>query len=284
MQELSGKVAVVTGAASGMGRAFAQRFAEEGMKVVLADIEAGALDTAVQELRRQEHDVIGVRTDVTKADSVRDLALEALSAFGKVHIVSNNAGVDGYLEGPIWEATERDWAWTFGVNFWGAVNGIRAFLPILLAQGEDAHVVNTCSATSIVTATNMYGISKHAVLALSEVLYGQLRQMDAHIGVTALMPGIIRTRLFEGWRNRPEELRNEDQPDGSKAGRALRQSMHERLNSTGMEPAVVADILVDAIRNDIFYLVTDHDWDERIAARAGAIMNRTNPVVTPAPR
>ena len=276
MRELAGKVAVVTGAASGMGRSFAQRFAEEGMKVVLADIEEPALDAAVQEMRRAEHEVIGVRTDVTKFEEVQALARQALDAYGKVHVVCNNAGVEGYLEGPIWEATERDWAWTFGVNFWGAVHGLRTFVPLLLAQDEEAHIVNTCSATSIVMPSNMYGVSKHAVLALSEVVYGQLKQRDAKVGITALCPGIIRTRLFEGWRNRPLELRNETEPDGSQAGRELRRTMHERLNSTGMQPAVVADLVVDAIRNDVFYLITDHDWDERIKARADAIMNRTN--------
>jgi NAD(P)-dependent dehydrogenase (short-subunit alcohol dehydrogenase family) len=277
MQELSGNVAVVTGAASGMGRAFAQRFAEEGMKVVLADIEAPALDAAVREMRQAEHDVIAIRTDVTKLADVQALARQALDAFGKVHVVCNNAGVEGYLEGPIWEATDRDWAWTFGVNFWGVVHGVRTFLPILLEQGEEAHVVNTCSATSIVMPGNMYGISKHAVLALSEVVCGQLRQRDAKVGITALCPGIIRTRLFEGWRNRPVELRNEDEPEGTKAGRELRRTMHERLNTTGMEPSTVAGLLIEAIRNNVFYLVTDHDWDERIKARADAIMNRTNP-------
>src|SRR5262249_6101670 len=139
MKDFAGKTAVVTGAASGMGRAFAERFAREGMKVVLADVEAPALDTAVAQLREGGFNVIGVQTDVRDFDAVQALADKAVETYGKVHVVCNNAGVEGYLEGPIWEATAKDWQWTLGVNFLGVVNGVRAFMPLLLSHGEEAH-------------------------------------------------------------------------------------------------------------------------------------------------
>jgi len=276
MQTFTNKTAVVTGAASGMGRAFAQRFAHEGMKVVLADVEQPALDAAVNELRAQGFDVIGVPTDVRHLDAVEHLARRTLDAFGAVHIVCNNAGVEGYLEGAIWEATEKDWQWTFGVNFWGIVNGVRTFVPILLEQDEDAHVVNTCSATALVTANSMYGITKHASLALSETLYSQLKQRGAKIGITALCPGVVNTRLFEGRRNRPAELRNETEALRPDEAERMRRGWFERA-AQSTPPAAVADQLIDAIRKDQFYVTTDHEWDERMRARAEAILNRTNP-------
>ena len=216
MQEFAGKVAVVTGAASGMGRAFAERFGREGMQVVLADVEQAALEQAVEELRGQGLAVIGVQTDVMQPQAVDELARQTLERFGKVHLVCNNAGVEGYLEGAIWEATPRDWQWTFGVNFWGVVHGVQTFMPIMLAQAEQGWMVNTASAIALVRGGNMYGITKHAVRALSETMDAQLKQRNANVGVSVLCPGVVNTRLFEGWRNRPAELRNE-QPVASEA-------------------------------------------------------------------
>jgi len=163
MHEFQGKVAVVTGAASGMGRAFAERFAREGMQVVLADIEQGALDEAVADLSGVGYEVLGVRTDVMRLEDVEALARRTLDAYGAVHVVCNNAGVEGYLDGALWEASPKDWEWTVGVNFWGVVNGVRAFLPLMLAQDQEGHMVNTASATGLVRASNMYAITKHAV-------------------------------------------------------------------------------------------------------------------------
>src|SRR5215471_12904948 len=227
LREFSGGVAVVTGAASGMGRAFTQRFAEEGMRVVLADVEREPLDRAVGELRAAGFEAVGVPTDVSSRPAVERLASEALAAFGAVHLVVNNAGVEGYLDGAIWEATEKDWRWTMGVNFWGVVHGVETFLPILLAQEVEGHVVNTASMTAVVSGRNMYSVTKQAVLALTETVHAQLVELDAKVGVSALCPGIIATRLFQGSRNRPEELRNEGEPGGTEQGRELRRAMHE---------------------------------------------------------
>ena len=271
MDQFGGRVAVITGAGSGMGRAFASRFAAEGMKIVAADIQQDALDEVVAELTAAGQEVIGIRTDVSDPDSVRRLADAARNRFGAVHLLCNNAGVEGYLDGAIWEATDRDWSWTVNVNFWSVVHGIRAFVPLMLAQGEPAHIVNTCSMTAVTSAANMYGITKHGVLALSEVLYADLRSRNAPIGVTALCPGTVATNLFLGSRNRPSGLRNEQETPGAKAGRELRERMHATL-AASMPPAEVADKLVDAIRRGALYLLTDHEWDERVQQRHDAIM------------
>jgi NAD(P)-dependent dehydrogenase (short-subunit alcohol dehydrogenase family) len=271
MRDLTGKVAVVTGAASGMGRAFAERFAAEGMRVVLADVEREPLDRAVSELRGSGHDVLGVATDVTSREAVERLAGAALDAYGQVHLVANNAGVEGYLDGPLWEATERDWRWTMGVNFWGVVHGVQTFLPIMLGQDGEGHMVNTASMTAVVRGRNMYAVSKHAVLALTETLHAQLQERGARVGVSALCPGIIATRLFQGSRNRPDELRNEREPAGAAEGRELRRTMHERLQG-GMPPAEVAAILVEGIREGRLYILTDHDWDDRIRERTDDVL------------
>jgi NAD(P)-dependent dehydrogenase (short-subunit alcohol dehydrogenase family) len=273
MDEFSGRVAVVTGAGSGMGRAFALGLAAEGMKIVAADIQDDALAATVASLSGDGHDVLGVPTDVSEPDSVRRLADAAFDRFGGVHILCNNAGVEGYLDGPIWAATPKDWEWTVGVNFWSVVHGVRAFLPRMLAAGEPGHVVNTCSMTSVVAAGNMYAITKHAVLALTEVLAADLAKRDAPVGVTALCPGIIATNLFRGSRNRPASLR-EDGPVADRdpgAGLVLRERMHATL-ATGTPPAQVAALVVDAIRTGARYLLTDHEWDDRIIARHESIL------------
>jgi NAD(P)-dependent dehydrogenase (short-subunit alcohol dehydrogenase family) len=280
VDELGGRVAVVTGAGSGMGRAFALRLAAEGMKVVAADVQDDALAATVASLEGGGHDVLGVRVDVADPDSIRRLADAAYESFGAVHVLCNNAGVEGYLDGPIWAATPKDWEWTVGVNFWSVVHGVREFVPRMLASGERGHVVNTCSMTSVVSAGNLYAITKHAVLALTEVLAADLAKRGAPIGVTALCPGIIATNLFRGSRNRPRALREGDSDDAGgrlpddrdpRAGLELRERMHATL-AVGMPPAQVAALVVDAIRAGAPYLLTDHNWDDRIIQRHQAIL------------
>lgn len=279
LTEFAKRVGVVTGGASGMGRAFAERFALLGMRVVLADIEEPALSRSVGELRSLGLDVMGVVTDVSSRESVEALARKTLEAHGKVHLVCNNAGVEGYLDGPIWEATDKDWAWTFGVNFWGVVHGMRTFLPLMLSQGEEGWIVNTASATGLVRASNMYGVTKHAVVALSEVVYSELRQRAARVGISVLCPGVVRTRIFEGSRNRPAALLNEVPTSGVLEGQRLRERMIERT-AEALPPMEVAEMLVRAIRDEQFYVLTDRDWDNRIESRHASIMRRGNPDLT----
>src|SRR5439155_2426765 len=217
------------------------------------------LERAVAELRDRGYDVVGVETDVAKTEAVQGLADRTLAEYGKVHILCNNAGVEGYLRGPLWEATDKDWQWTFGVDFWSVVNGVRTFLPLMLAQGEEGHIVNTASATGLVMPTNMYGIAKHAVVALSEVLYTQLKQADARVGISVLCPGMVNTRLFFGSRNRPPELQNEGEEPPARPYRDL---------SDAMPAPAVAGIVLEAIRENQFYILTNHEWDDRMRTRS----------------
>jgi NAD(P)-dependent dehydrogenase (short-subunit alcohol dehydrogenase family) len=276
MEDFAGKTAVITGAGSGMGKAFALRWAAEGMNVVLGDIQQDALDATVAEISAAGGSVAGLRTDVSSRHDIEALADMAEAAFGAVHLVHNNAGVEGYLDGPIWAATDLDWEWTVGVNFWSVVHGVRTFVPRMLARGQDGHIVNTCSMTSVTPATNMYGITKHATIALTEVLWSDLRRMAAPIGVTALCPGTIATNLFYGSRNRPPSL-TEEGGGISAEGRELRDRMHLVL-AAGMPPAEVAAKVVDTVRGSGHrqdagpYLLTDHDWDDQVIARHEAII------------
>src|ERR1700749_500478 len=232
-----------------MGKAFALRWGAEGMNVVIGDIQEDALAATVAELEAGGVPVLGLRTDVSRLEDIQGLADAAEQRFGKIHLVNNNAGVEGYLDGPIWEATAKDWDWTLSVNLMSVIYGIRTFVPRMLAHGEDGHVVNTCSMTSVIAAGNMYGICKHAILAMTE--------------------GIIAPNLFHGSRNRPAALANED--GMSSSGASLRDHMHSVL-SKGMPPSEVADKVVTAVREKKLYLLTDHEWDSRIVARHEAIM------------
>jgi NAD(P)-dependent dehydrogenase (short-subunit alcohol dehydrogenase family) len=269
VKEFAGKTAVVTGAGSGMGKAFAKRWGAEGMNVVIGDIQTDALDATVAELEADGVPVLGLRTDVSKLSDIEALADAAEERFGKIHLVNNNAGVEGYLDGPIWQATAKDWDWTLSVNLMSVIYGIRTFVPRMLAHGEDGHVVNTCSMTSVIAATNMYGICKHAILAMTEVLAADLAAAGANIGATGLCPGIIATNLFHGSRNRPSALTNEG--GMSTSGSELRDKMHATL-SKGMPPSEVADLLVTAVKENKLYLLTDHEWDTRVIARHEAIL------------
>jgi NAD(P)-dependent dehydrogenase (short-subunit alcohol dehydrogenase family) len=276
MEEFAGKVAVVTGAASGIGYAMAERFAREGMKVVLADVEKPALDAAVEKLRRHQHDVLGVVTDVSRAESVEELARKTLDAYGKVHVLCNNAGVSGGNGGHraiIWEASLQDWQWITGVNYFGVAHGIRVFVPIMLKQAEEGHVVNTSSQAGLAPAMGVYGATKHAVVSMSESLFRDFRRCNAKLGVTCLCPTVVATNLPYASRNRPPEMRNLDEQE-------MTPETKERVRTllaAALYPSVVADMVIHAIKVNQLYLITGETaYHDMIRDRMEAILNRRN--------
>ena len=253
MQELAGKVAVVTGAASGIGLAMVEAFAAEGMKVVLADIEVEPLEDATAKLAAGGADVLAVPTDVRDAAAVEALAASAVDTFGAAHVVCNNAGV--VVGGLAWEVSAELFRWVVEVNLLGVAHGIQAFVPRMLEQGE-GHVVNTASAAGLITGPGMasYFATKHGVVALTEALANDLH-MNGHrsIGTSVLCPEFVRTRIHEAERNLPPEVAPAPADDEESAGgRALFASM---VVETGIEPAVVAELVVDAVKTDRFYVL-----------------------------
>ena len=280
MREFEGKTAVVTGAASGMGRAFAERFARAGMHVVLADIEEEALKTAVRELEQEEHRVIGVVTNTMSRDSMQALARRAIDEFGKVHIVCNNAGVtsrgDAGAAGRrgVWEIPQRDWDWLVGVNFWGVLYGLQVFIPHMLEHGEEGHIVNTASLAGLIPGGGAYGVTKHGVLALSEGLYRDLKARDAKIGASVLCPGFVNTGIFKAERNRPEEFAS-GLPESNAGARANIDSVLQHAK----QPAEIAEIVFEAIQSDRFYILPHPAWDEIVRSRVEHVLAREAPLV-----
>jgi NAD(P)-dependent dehydrogenase (short-subunit alcohol dehydrogenase family) len=274
MNDLQGKVAVITGGASGIGRAVADQAAAEGMKIVLGDIEEGPLKEAVNELTGQGAEALGVVTDVADAASVRALRDQALDRFGAVHLVHNNAGIG--LGGPIWEVSEEDWRWILGVNLWGVINGVATFVPTLIEQGE-GHVVNTASVAGLIAAPFLgpYNATKQAVVAISETLFKDLQAVGAPIGVSVLCPGFVRTRIAESERNRPHWA-----PDRDVAGAAELRGAVQSMVDGGIAPSTVAERVIDAVRTDTFYILTHPELDGAITTRFDDIMLRRPPSPT----
>jgi NAD(P)-dependent dehydrogenase (short-subunit alcohol dehydrogenase family) len=263
LHELRDRIAVVTGAASGIGRALADAFAARGMKVVLCDIEAKALALAVDEVGKSGADVLGVRADVSRAEDVEILARKTLDEFGAAHVICNNAGV-GSAPRPAWESSAAEWEWTLGVNLMGVVHGTNTFLPILLQQEEPGHIVNTASIAGLITGWGNapHSAASHAVVAFSESLYADLRARDAAIGVSVLCPAFVHTNLDESERNAPADLRGRSSGREAPAGAWLRKQLEQ-----GMPPERVADAALDAIESDRFYVLTHPEWLELVTER-----------------
>ena len=275
MKDFQDKVAVVTGAASGIGRAIAERSAREGMKVVLADIEEAALAQAESELKAAGAAVLAVRTDVSQRGDVERLARQALDAFGQVHLLVNNAGVGA--GGTAWEATWNDWEWVIGVNLWGVIHGVKVFTPLLLAQNTECHIVNTSSAAGLIVGGGSapYAATKHAVVALSESLYLALEQRKSLVKVSVLCPGLTRTNIANAERNRPAALRNDPvaMTPEMQAGLAA----FKAAIAASMPPAEVADAVFDGVRQERFYILPQPAWTEAIHLRTDKLLRLENP-------
>ena len=277
MNEFQGKVAVITGAASGIGRAIADRCAKEGIKIVLADVEREPLERAAIELEDLGAAVLAVRTDVSDHDQIDALLQATLHKFGSVHLLFNNAGV--VVGGALWEQSLEDWQWILGVNLWGVIHGIRAFVPIMLKQDTECHIVNTASGAGLRSAPGVgsYKVTKHGVVSMSETLYHELSGINSKIRVSVLCPGATDTNIMTGARNRSEELQN--QPSQDSLG-PWHQSQWERLGSaldSGMPAGEVADEVFKAIMNESFYIVTPPSGLEAVRLRMNEILEQRNP-------
>jgi len=280
MKDFQDKVAVVTGAASGIGHALAEKSAQEGMKVVLADVEERALKQAEEELKASGADVLAVQTDVSKAADVETLAKQAFATYGGVHLLFNNAGVVAGTT--LWESSLADWQWVLGVNLWGVIHGVHYFVPRMLEQDTEGHIVNTASLAGLVSGPGgIYSVSKHGVVALSETLYHELALRGAKIKVSVLCPGFVNTRIIDAARNRPAELQNEPaERNASPQEETMLQFMRQAIQA-GMPPPQVADIVFKAIRDETFYILPHPEYKEAIRARMEDILQERNPTVVP---
>lgn len=277
MDDFKGKTAVITGGASGIGLALAERFGREGCRLLLGDIDGGALDAAVAQLAQAGIEAHGHVTDVADHAAVQSLADRAAGLYGKVHLLFNNAGVS--ITGPTWELTHDDWRWVWGVNVWGVVNGIKAFLPRMMAHGEPGHVINTGSLTSFSGNGSHapYCSSKAAVLGLSQSLYSEMKAMMTGIGVSILCPGIAATRIHQSWRSRPPtDAAWSDREFADEEFRAASASMHGQ----GIAPALIAESTFEAVRDDRFYVFTGEMWPDFLAGTIGRALRAENPFVT----
>ncbi len=274
MKEFRDKVAVVTGAASGIGQALARRFAQAGMKLVLADVEGPALEQAAREIEASGTTVLAMRTDVSKAADVERLAHATLEKFGAVHVVCNNAGV--VTSAPAWMNTVADWEWVLGVNLWGVIHGVRVFTPILLAQGVEGHIVNTASMAGMIAGPGMstYNVSKFGVVALSETLHQELLLLGAPVRVSVLCPGFVNTRIADAARNRPTELAG---TAPKLPGAEEMEQMGRQLLAAGSPPSLVADVVFDAIRAERLHIFPHPEWKKYIRTRMEDIIEERNP-------
>ncbi len=279
MQELKGKVAVITGAAEGIGKAIAVAAAAEGMRLVLADISDTLLNNTVQELRQTGAEVIGVVTDVAKESDIQTLADQAYAQFGHVHLLVNNAGVA--FAKSAWETTAKDWEWIMGINLYGITHALRIFIPRMLASDEVAHIVNTASVAGLIAepALAAYNVSKFGVVALSESLHHDLSLRKSKIGVSVLCPSWVKTRIIDAERNRKMEDRIQaDQLEklSQKTGTAINKAVE-----AGISPQQVASDVIAAVKANTFYILTHPETKAAVAIRSEDILQGRPPTLLP---
>lgn len=279
MVDFKGKVAVITGAASGIGKSLAERAAREGMKVVLAGINERNLENTEKELRAIGATTLSVRTDVSKRSDIDALARRTVDAFSAVHLLFNNAGIVG---GRISECAIADWEWIIGVNLWGVIYGVNAFLPLMKSQDDDCHIVNIASTLGLVASgsTGSYCVTKYAVVALSEALFRELARARSKVTVSVVCPAYVRTRILDSERNRPG--RGSDDSKGRVAEAdmdAFYSSIPSKMNSDVLSPEVVADAAFEAIRRKRLYVLTHPESKQWIRSRMEDILNDRNPTI-----
>ncbi len=277
MRELTGRTAVITGAASGIGWALARRFAAAGMRIVMADVDPSALDEAATRLRSDGHEVTPVVCDVSQRDEVERLRDAALAAHGAVHLLCNNAGVGG--GGAVVGGDRATWEWVIEVDLWGVIHGCQVFGPVMVDRGEPAHIVNTASMAGLLPFPGMgaYCVAKFGVVALSETLWYEQRAAGSPLGVSVLAPGFVRTRIHESERVRPERHpRPELDPETEALQEAGSQILRELVEG-GIDPDLVADAVHDAVIADRFWVLTHPELLDRVAERTRSVLEGTDP-------
>jgi NAD(P)-dependent dehydrogenase (short-subunit alcohol dehydrogenase family) len=275
MRELAGKVAVITGAAGGIGLALSRRLGADGMRVMMADSDEAALTAAAAGLAAEGVEAATAVTDVSDPDSVDALALATLGRFGAVHLVCNNAGVS--RGGPSWEIPLATWQWTVGVNLFGIVHGIRSFVPHLIAQRE-GHVVNTASVAGLIAPPwgGPYNATKHAAVAISESLYHELAAAGSPVGVSVLCPGPVRTRIHDSYRNWPARYGARPDAADPPAIAEWRQATAAMVE-TGLDPEVIATAVRDAVVGDRFWILTHPEYGDAFLRRYRGMVKGRNP-------
>jgi len=277
MKDFQDKVAVVTGAASGIGRALAEKSAQEGMKVVLADVEESALKQAEEELKASGAQVLAVRTDVSQADEVEVLAQKTFDTYGAVHLLFNNAGVAAGTT--VWESSLADWQWVLGVNLWGVIHGIHFFVPRMLAQDTEGHIVNTASSAGLISHSGLgiYKVSKHGVVTLSETMALELAARGAKLKASVLCPEWVNTRIIDAERNRPQALQSAlEEQHMSPEMAAMVQAMRQLIQA-GLPASQVAEMVFDAIRQEKFYILTHPTTKQAVQLRMEDILQERMP-------